>query len=114
MSHPDHHQRTLLQLPIESVAGVGVAHVLDQVGSGPAGLSEQEAAARLAGLGPNAVVSHRVSGWVVMRRQWASPILILLMSVGPGFLNEFRAERAAESCTPGSRTRPSCVATAGR
>ncbi|MHA7240340.1 magnesium-translocating P-type ATPase [Arthrobacter sp. TMS1-12-1] len=121
MPHFDHDQRALAPPPIVSVAGVGVEQVLDRVGSGPAGLSEQEAAARLAELGPNAVVSHRVSGWLVLRRQWASPILILLlitaavsmvlgdttnalvigvillMSVGLGFLNEFRAERAAAS-----------------
>ncbi|WP_427006083.1 cation-transporting P-type ATPase [Pseudarthrobacter sp. H2] len=102
--------------------------VLKQLGSGAGGLSSGEAAKRLAGLGPNAVRTHQASGWSVLGRQLRSPILILLfitaglslflgdatnavvigvillVSVGLGFSNEFRAERAAEACTRGSRT----------
>ena len=72
-------------------------------------------------LGPNAVRTHQASGWSVLGRQLRSPILILLLvtaglslflgdatnsivigvillvSVGLGFSNEFRAERAAEA-----------------
>ncbi|GAP55604.1 calcium-transporting ATPase type 2C member 2, partial [Arthrobacter sp. Hiyo6] len=80
-----------------------------------------EAGRRLAELGPNAVRTHRASAWSVLIRQLGSPILILLLitaglslflgdatnsivigvillvSVGLGFTNEFRAERAAEA-----------------
>jgi Mg2+-importing ATPase len=95
--------------------------VLDRLGSGSAGLDSGEAAKRLAELGPNAVRTHQASGWSVLGRQLGSPILILLavtaglslflgdatnsivigvillVSVGLGFTNEFRAERAAEA-----------------
>ncbi|MEV7135167.1 magnesium-translocating P-type ATPase [Arthrobacter sp. NPDC093128] len=101
------------QLPVEQL--------LDQLGSGSAGLTGGEAAKRLAELGPNAVRTHQASGWSVLGRQLGSPILILLtitaglslflgdatnsiviglillVSVGLGFTNEFRAERAAEA-----------------
>lgn len=101
------------QLPVEEV--------LDQLGSGSGGLASVEAAKRLADVGPNAVRTHQASGWSVLGRQLGSPILILLaitaglslflgdatnsivigvillVSVGLGFTNEFRAERAAEA-----------------
>ncbi|MBP1134787.1 Mg2+-importing ATPase [Arthrobacter sp. PvP023] len=101
------------QLPVEEV--------LDQLGSGSGGLASGEAAKRLAAVGPNAVRTHQASGWSVLGRQLGSPILILLaitaglslflgdatnsivigvillVSVGLGFTNEFRAERAAEA-----------------
>ncbi|ABK04853.1 magnesium-translocating P-type ATPase [Arthrobacter sp. FB24] len=101
------------QLPVEEV--------LDQLESGSGGLASGEAAKRLAAVGPNAVRTHQASGWSVLGRQLGSPILILLaitaglslflgdatnsivigvillVSVGLGFTNEFRAERAAEA-----------------
>lgn len=90
-------------------------------GTSPAGLSEAEASGRLARYGPNAVRGHRARPWRVLGRQVRSPILILLfvtaiisafvgqgveaviiavilaVSVGLGFVNEFRAERAADA-----------------
>ncbi|WP_320537765.1 magnesium-translocating P-type ATPase [Pseudarthrobacter sp. IC2-21] len=114
-------ERTSLQLPITDAASLSATEVLERLGSGPEGLSDEEAAARLAALGPNAVRTHRANGWAVLGRQFASPILILLLitaglslflgdatnsivigvillvSVGLGFTNEFRAERASEA-----------------
>lgn len=114
-------ERSSLQLPITEAASLAVEQVLERLASSEAGLSEQEAAARLADLGPNAVRTHRANGWAVLGRQFASPILILLLitaglslflgdatnsivigvillvSVGLGFTNEFRAERASEA-----------------
>jgi P-type Mg2+ transporter len=95
--------------------------VLDDLGVGVGGLSTAEASARLARFGPNAVVSHRARPMVVLWHQVRSPLLALLLaaatasffvgersdaviigvivfvSVGLGFVNEYRAERAAES-----------------
>ncbi|WP_432393218.1 magnesium-translocating P-type ATPase [Pseudarthrobacter sp. L19] len=95
--------------------------VLTALGSGPDGLSGATAADRLDAVGPNAVRTHEASAWSVLARQFRSPILILLLitaglslslgdatnsvvigvillvSVGLGFSNEFRAERAAEA-----------------
>jgi len=95
--------------------------VLGELGSSRAGLTAQEAAARLARNGPNAIRGHRARPWLVLLRQFRSPILllllvtsgvsallgdqvdswiiaiILLISVGLGFVNEFRAERSADA-----------------
>lgn len=91
------------------------------LGSTSHGLSTAEAHQRLAESGPNALRTHGASPWPVLWRQLKSPILILLIvtagvslflgdatnstvigvilvaSVGLGFSNEFRAERAAEA-----------------
>ena len=88
---------------------------------GAEGLSAAEAAARLLRHGPNAVASHRVRPWAVLWHQVRSPLLglllvaavasyflgeqddaviigvILAVSVGLGFGNEYRAERAADA-----------------
>jgi Mg2+-importing ATPase len=95
--------------------------VLRGLTSSENGLTSAEAARRLASVGPNAVRGHRARPWVVLGRQLKSPILILLFgtaivsaflgdatnsiiiaviliaSVGLGFVNEFRAERAADA-----------------
>jgi len=92
--------------------------VLARLGSGPAGLSSAEAAQRLRRCGPNALGTHRVRPAAVLLRQVRNPILILLLgaalvsgltgggtnaliiavivalSVGLGFYNEYRAETA--------------------
>ena len=86
-----------------------------------AGLTEAEAAERLHRYGPNAVTSHRARLLPVLWHQLRSPLLglllaaavasafvgergaagviivILSLSVGLGFGNEYRAERAAEA-----------------
>lgn len=114
-------ERSSLQLPITDAAALTADQTLERLGSAPDGLSGEEAAARLASLGPNAVRTHRANAWAVLGRQFASPILILLIitaalslflgdatnsivigmillvSVGLGFSNEYRAERASEA-----------------
>jgi Mg2+-importing ATPase len=114
-------ERASLELPITDAASLSAADVLERLGSSPEGLAQEEAAARLAALGLNAVRTHGANGWAVLGRQFASPILILLLltaglslflgdatnsivigvimlvSVGLGFANEFRAERASEA-----------------
>ena len=93
--------------------------VLGWLNSSRAGLTSTEAVARLARYGPNAVRTHRVSAIAVLGRQLRSALLLLLAataalsfllgdstqaviigtilvaSVGLGFVNEYRAERAA-------------------
>jgi Mg2+-importing ATPase len=107
--------------PVRAAASRDVAAVLADVASSAAGLSDAEAADRLARVGPNAVRGHRARPWSVLGRQVRSPILILLfatavisafvgqgteaviiavilvVSVGLGFVNEFRAEQAADA-----------------
>ncbi|MGA7205208.1 MAG: magnesium-translocating P-type ATPase [Specibacter sp.] len=97
------------------------AQVLQELQSTEQGLDSAAAAGRLEAVGPNALRSHKASPWSVLGRQFRSPILILLIvtaglsvflgdatnsivigvilvvSVGLGFSNEFRAERAAEA-----------------
>jgi Mg2+-importing ATPase len=106
--------------------------VLSRIGSSRAGLTSAESAARLRVAGPNAVRSHRARGLAVLARQLRSPLLVLLAvtaaasffvgersdaliiatilaaSVGLGFVNEYRAEKAAEALH--SQVRHSCVA----
>lgn len=95
--------------------------VLEALGSAAVGLAAAEAASRIARLGANAVVSHRVRPWQVLWHQLKSPLLgllaaaavasyfvgertdaviigvILMLSVGMGFVNEYRAAHAAEA-----------------
>ncbi len=95
------------------VSGLGVS---DQLG-----LSDAEVLRRRAEWGPNAVSSHRARFWPVLWHQLRSPLLALLLtaalasyfvgqksdaviigvivalSVGLGFVNEYRAEKAAEA-----------------
>ena len=95
--------------------------VLDALRTRPSGLDSLEVSERTETYGPNAVRSHHASAWSVLARQLRSPLLWLLLaaaavsavvgegldaiiiglivaaSVGLGFVNEFRAERAAEA-----------------
>jgi P-type Mg2+ transporter len=92
--------------------------VLSWLDSSVDGLSSEAAAGRLARYGPNAVRTHRVSALAVLGRQLRSAVLALLAgtavvsfflgdttqaviigiilaaSIGLGFVNEYRAERA--------------------
>lgn len=108
-------------LSARRAAAQEVETVLATVRSRAAGLSTAEAAARRAATGSNVLRAHRARPWPVLGRQLRSPILILLfitagvsvflgetanaiiigvilaVSVGLGFVNEFRAERAADA-----------------
>ena len=110
-----------VQSAISLAARQPVEQVLAGLRSSSSGLNPDEAARRLAVSGPNVVRTHGTSGWRVLGRQLRSPILILLIitaatslflgdvtnsivigvillvSIGLGFANEFRAERAAEA-----------------
>jgi len=107
---------------IVSAASLPAADVLRELGVVAAqGLSSAEVARRQAQYGPNAVSSHRARVLPVLWHQLRSPLLGLLLtaaiasyfvgqrsdaiiiglivalSVGLGFVNEYRAEKAAES-----------------
>jgi P-type Mg2+ transporter len=106
--------------------------VLDRLRSGPAGLSNDEAARRLRAVGPNAVRSHRARALPVLLSQLKSPLLVLLAmtalasaflgqasdaviigvilaaSVGLGFVNEYKAAKTVEALQ--SAIRHSCLA----
>jgi Mg2+-importing ATPase len=108
-------------MPVAVAAALPAADVLLRLRSTPNGLSSVEAAARRAELGPNAVLTHQVHAWAVLARQLRSALLGLLVvtaaisfflgdrtdaviialilsaSVGLGFVNEYRAERAAQA-----------------
>jgi Mg2+-importing ATPase len=108
-------------LGVVAAGALAVSDVLARLGSDSAGLTTAEAARRLRALGPNAVRSHRARAFPVLGRQLRSPLLILLAvtacasffvgersdaviigvillaSVGLGFVNEYRAEKAAEA-----------------
>jgi Mg2+-importing ATPase len=114
-------------LAVTAAAARGADEVLASLGSSRQGLTDAEAAARLAAVGPNAVRSHRARALLVLARQLRSPLLLLLAitavasffvgergdaviigvilvaSVGLGFVNEFRAEKAAEALHSGVR-----------
>ncbi|MGO4103691.1 magnesium-translocating P-type ATPase [Leifsonia sp. YAF41] len=110
-----------IQGSIAAAARQPVEQVVHQLESGEGGLSQAVAAERLSTFGPNAVRTHKAKALSVLGRQLKSPILILLIitaglslflgdvansivigviliaSIGLGFVNEFRAERAAEA-----------------
>lgn len=109
--------------------------VLHELGSGVQGLGASAVKERQLEFGLNVVRSHRASGWRVLGRQLKSPFLvllavtagvslvmgdfsnsvvigvILLVSVGLGFANEFRAEKASQALH--DRVRHSCVVLRG-
>ena len=106
------------ELGLAEAAGLAPPDVLSRLGSGADGLSSAEAAERRRRFGPNALATHRVRASGVIFRQLRNPILILLLaaalvsgltgggtnaliiavivvlSVGLGFINEYRAELA--------------------
>ena len=99
-------------------ATAALEEVLARLDSSTGGLSSTEAAARLQRYGPNALRTHRVNALAVLGRQLRSVVLgllaatavvsyflgdttqaiiigvILAASIGLGFVNEYRAERA--------------------
>lgn len=101
------------------IAVVEPEEALRLLGTSAEGLSSAEARARTARTGPNVVRTHKVSALAVLRRQLSNAVLgllavtaalsfflgddtqaviigaILAVSVGLGFVNEYRAERAS-------------------
>jgi len=97
------------------------AEVVARLNTAESGLTAQEAASRLGVFGPNAIRSHGARPLAIVGRQLRNPLLILLaaatlvslivgertnaiiilaivaLSVGLGFLNEYRSERVVEA-----------------
>lgn len=108
-------------LPVQEAAALSPVQVLDALGTSTDGLSADEVVTRRAAVGPNAVRSHHARALTVLGRQLRNALLVLLLvtavasfflgeridsviigvilavSVGLGFANEYRAERAAEA-----------------
>jgi Mg2+-importing ATPase len=108
-------------MDIGAAARLTTGDVLDRLGVGPGGLTAQQVTDRAARFGRNVVASRRARVLPVLARQVRSPLLallvaaavasyfvgehadaiiiavIVLLSVGLGFGNEFRAEQAAEA-----------------
>ena len=106
------------ELTLTDAAGLSPGDVLARLGTSSDGLSQAEAAERLRQFGPNTLGTHRVSPAAILFRQIRNPILVLLLaaalvsgltgggtnaliiavivalSVGLGFFNEYRAETA--------------------
>src|SRR5512144_370131 len=119
-------------MTMEAAAALSASVVLAALRTSGAGLTSWEVGQRRAVAGPNAVRSHRARWATTLVRQVRSPLVLLLAittaasfflgervdalvigailtaSVGLGFGNEFRAERAAESLH--SQLRHICVA----
>ena len=114
------------------IATAPIADVMEWLETTAEGLLTAEAANRLARVGPNSVRTHRVSAVAVLRRQLNNAVLgllavtavlsfflgdstqaviigiILVVSVGLSFVNEYRAERATAALH--SRVRHHAVA----
>ena len=106
---------------VHAAASMPSSEVLQGLGSAAIGLSGEQVTERQSRYGPNAVASHRARPLQVLAHQLRSPLLGLLlaaalvsyfvgertdaviigvivaMSVGLGFFNEYRAEKAAEA-----------------
>ncbi|MBO0873133.1 MAG: HAD-IC family P-type ATPase, partial [Pseudonocardia sp.] len=108
-------------MSIRQAAAHTADHVLRALDTDRSGLTSSQAATRRDLVGPNAVRSHRARPLAVLAHQLRSALLVLLLvtavvsyflgeradaviitvilaaSVGLGFVNEYRAERAAEA-----------------
>jgi Mg2+-importing ATPase len=122
-------------LDVVQASALTADDVIRRLGSARGGLSDAQAAVRLAELGPNAVRSDEARWLPVLVRQVRSPLLVLLVvaavasyfvgertsaviigailvvSVGLGFVNEYRAVRAAEALH--GQIRHTCVVVRG-
>lgn len=109
---------TSQHLAAGQVATAPLADVLARLDTSVDGLSTHQAQTRLASFGPNSVRTHRVRPLAVLKRQLNNAVLallavtavlayflgdrtqstiigtILVASIGLGFVNEYRAERA--------------------
>jgi Mg2+-importing ATPase len=105
-------------LALGDAAGKSVEEVYDRLGSSKAGLSESQATARLARFGANVLPSRPVTAFGILLGQLRNPLLVLLLgaaivsaftggvadaaiiaaimllSVGLGFVNEYRSAKA--------------------
>jgi Mg2+-importing ATPase len=110
-----------LSLALAAAAVAPAEQVLTSLDSSPDGLSSAEAKRRLEITGPNALRSHGARPLAVLARQLRNPLLVLLLaaaltsffvgerldaliiflisglSIGLGFFNEYRSERAVEA-----------------
>jgi Mg2+-importing ATPase len=113
--------RSLFGMTVANAGTSEAALVLAACDSSQDGLTAGEARDRLSLVGPNAIRTHHAQPLRVLARQLNSPVLILLAvtalisfflgertdtlvigtillaSIGLGFLNEYRAERATEA-----------------
>jgi Mg2+-importing ATPase len=111
----------LAALPVRDAGAMTADEVLAALGTQAAGLTSENADARLREVGPNALRSHEVRALSVLGRQLRSALLgllfvtaivsfvvgehtdaliiavILAASVGLGFANEYRAARASQA-----------------
>ncbi|HEX2850956.1 MAG TPA: magnesium-translocating P-type ATPase [Acidimicrobiales bacterium] len=105
-------------LDLVTAGGLPVTDVLRRLASAESGIAPDEVARRLQVFGPNVLAAHRVTWASVLVRQLRNPLLILLLSaaavaqatgdttdggiiaaivllsVGLGFVNEYRSEAA--------------------
>ena len=109
---------TATPLDLVTAALVPIDDVFDRLGSGADGLTDAEAARRMDAIGPNAIRQRQVTALGVLLAQLRNPLLVLLLgaaavsgltgdptdaviiavivvlSVGLGFVNEYRSARA--------------------
>jgi P-type Mg2+ transporter len=107
-------------IDLAEAGSVEVSVVLRRMRTPEEGLDPAEASRRLRSVGPNAILSHGARPWAILGRQLRNPLLILLLaaaltsigvgqhtdaviilliiglSVGLGFVNEYRSEKAIE------------------
>jgi Mg2+-importing ATPase len=112
---------TDVELDLATAGRMAPDDVVARLAGGPAGLTSADAEARLHRFGPNILATHQVRAGAVLLRQVRNPILVLLLgaalvsgltgggtnaviiavivalSVGLGFVNEYRAEAAMSS-----------------
>ena len=110
-----------LGLGCADAGALAPGEVLKRLAVGDDGLASAEVARRRAQVGPNIIATHRTSAWAVLIRQMRSPLLLLLVvtatlsfflgdrtdsviigailtvSIGLGFVNEYRAELASQA-----------------